>query len=328
MSEKKPRKIAIKLLAISAVFALIYWTIGGQWQDIINTTKKANKTTLTLSFLIYGVALYITCFRWHVLLKLQGIHLPHSEVLKLHYSGYFFNTTTPGAVTGDLIKIAAVMKKSDEKIVAAMSIFVDRLIGLTALLIIVLLSLIPAKEFLLSTEDHEIKLAVLTVSLGALASLICIIAYCFKSNLIRISLINRTVTWFNNKFPKLGQAFDQIIKAGDLYQNKWQACLGLLAISIFAHLCLGISFYLIGKSLGLEVSPILFILSMQISNALSAVFPLPGGLGLRDTIGKTFLLAAGTSSIMAATAPLLYTGVILSWGIIGAIVFVYWHFTK
>ena len=148
MSKSSTKKTVIKIAAAIAVFGLIYWTIGGQWKDILETSKLADKNLLIASFLVYGLALYFTCLRWHVLLKAQDIIISHWEVIKLHYSGYFFNTTTPGAVTGDVIKIAAIMEKSEEKIIAAMSIFIDRLIGLSGLLAVVLLSLIPAADFI------------------------------------------------------------------------------------------------------------------------------------------------------------------------------------
>ncbi|MCH2206143.1 MAG: flippase-like domain-containing protein [Lentisphaerales bacterium] len=328
MSKTSPKKLIIKAVALAAVCGLIYWTIGDQWQNILETTRQADSSLLAIAFTIYGIALYFTCIRWHALLKAQNIFIPHWEIIKLHYSGYFFNTTTPGAVTGDVIKIAAVMDRKDNKLIAGMSIFIDRLIGLSGLLVVVLLSLIPASDFILSTEHKEIKLSIYIVSAGAVVGLLCVFLWCLKARLIKITFVNSIVQKISLKYPKLAEAFANLFKAGDLYQAKWRTCLALLFLSMLSHVLLGLSFYTIGKSLGLDVSPVLFILSMQISNALAAVFPLPGGLGLRDSIGKGFLIAAGTPVAMAATAPLIYTGVMLGWGLIGAITFLYWHFTK
>ena len=87
---------------------------------------------------------------------------------------------------------------------------------------------------------------------------------------------------------------------------------------------MGISFYTLGLALGLDISPVLFILSIQISNALASILPLPGGLGLRDSIGKSFLLAAGCSEVKAVATPLLFSGVILFWAAVGALFFLVW----
>ena len=328
MSKSSIKKAALKIIAGAAVFGLIYWTVGGQWQDIFETSRLADKKFLAASFLIYGLALYLTCLRWHVLLKAQDISISHWEVIKLHYSGYFFNTTTPGAVTGDVIKIAAIIEKSDEKITAAMSIFIDRLIGLSGLLAVVLISLVPAADFISSNKHQEINLAIYIVSAGAIIGLGCILLWCIKAHLLKIKFIKSIISAVSEKYPRLKKAFLEVFKAGDMYQEKWRTCLALFFLSMFCHLLLGFSFYLIGRSLGLDISPVLFILSMQISNAIAAVFPLPGGLGLRDSIGKSFLVAAGTPDTMAATAPLIYSGVILSWGLIGALTFLYWRLTK
>ena len=177
-------------------------------------------------------------------------------------------------MTGDVIKIAAVMDKSDDKLVAGMSIFIDRLIGLSGLLVVVLLSLIAAADFILSSQHKEIQLSIYIVSTGAVIGLICIFLWCIKAQLMKIKFINTLTGKVSLKYPKLSDTFVNIFKAGDLYQAKWRTCLALLCLSIFSHILLGISFYIIGKSLGLDISPVLFILSMQVSNALAAVFPL------------------------------------------------------
>ena len=144
---------------------------------------------------------------------------------------------------------------------------------------------------------------------------------------ISLVIIPHHTQLVKQKSERLYNAFAQIFSAIENYQKNWKSCIFLIVISLISHSFLGLSFYLLGLALNLEVSPVLFILSIQVSNALAAVFPLPGGLGLRDAIGKYFLLAAGCTEAKAAAAPLLYSGVILFWGMIGALIFLHWRAT-
>ena len=325
---KKYKSILIKLLAIAIVILLLYWTVGEQGSKIIPTLKEADTYYLGLSAGLFGLALIMQYFRWLTLLRVQDINLTAKETFQLQLSGYFFNTTTPGAVTGDLIKIGTVMRRDpDKQIAAVMSIFMDRLIGLIALLIFVLAMTIPALDFVMKDSSSEIRLATLIVAGGALCGLFGVFLWAIRTKLAQIKIFRKLIDWIQKKSERLYLAFKEIITSIEAYSDQKKTCSALLLLSIIIHALLGLSFYFIGLSLGLEISPILFILSIQVSNALAAVFPLPGGLGLRDSIGKSFLLAAGCPAAQAAVAPLLYSGVTLGWGLVGAIIFVHWRMT-
>ena len=329
LNKKFLKSFFINVLTISFVLLLLYWTLPKDKDQIIaakNALREANLTYIFLAVVTFGFFLVITFYRWLTLLRIQNICLTVKESLQLHMAGFFFNTTTPGAVSGDLLKIGTAIRRDPEKrLQAVMSIFMDRLIGLGALLAFVLILLVPAMNFILNESSHNVRLATLIVAAGSICGGICLILWIIRRKLLRIFLIKKLLRSFEKKAPRLHQAFNQIIDAIEAYQQQWKTCLFLFGLSLLSHSCLGLSFYIVGLSLNLEISPLLFILSIQVSNALASVLPLPGGLGLRDSIGKSFLIAAGCPEAAAAVAPLLYSGVILFWGGIGALFFVYWR---
>ncbi len=69
-------------------------------------------------------------FRWRMLLKTQEISIPYFVALKLHLLGLFYNMFLPGAVGGDLLRAWYVTHHTEKKVAAALSVFVDRAIGL------------------------------------------------------------------------------------------------------------------------------------------------------------------------------------------------------
>ena len=325
-SSKKISGLFLKLASVIVVFLLIYLTAKGQVGNIADTIKTINIPTLILAIFVFSFSLAITFYRWYFLLKMQEINLTFKETLILHMSGFFFNTTTPGAVSGDVIKMATVMKRDPQnRIPAIMTIFMDRLIGLFALIILVLILVVPSYEFVLQEGSDNLKLAVAIVAGASLAGVLFMFGWIFRNKICSLPIIKNIIAWMARKSPKLFTAFQEVFDTIDTYKSKWKKCLYLFSLSLLSHFFLGLSFYIVGRSLGISANPLLFILSIQISNALSAVLPLPGGLGIRDTIGKAFLLALGCSEAQAASTPLMYTAVILFWAAVGSIFFIYWR---
>ncbi len=325
-SKKKLRNILLNIASIAVVGLLIYYTAAGQFNDIAASLKSIKVPYLATATVVYSFSLFITFYRWFFLLKMQSVNLSLKESFILHMSGFFFNTTTPGAVSGDVVKMATVMKRDpDKRIPAIMTIFMDRLIGLFALIILTLMLVIPSYSFIFSEGSKELKLAVAVVAIASICGIIFILGWLIRKRICSIPFIAKIIRWIEKRAPKLFTAFQQVFDTVDTYKKHWKKCLYLLFISIMSHIFLGLSFYIVGLSLGISANPILFILSIQISNALSSVLPLPGGLGIRDAVGKAFLIALGCSETQAAATPLMYTAIILFWAIIGSIFFLYWR---
>ena len=325
-SKKKLRNLLLNIASVAIVGLLIYYTVDGQFKDIASTLKSIKLPYFFAAAAVYAFSLFITFYRWFFLLKLQEIKLSFKESLILHMSGFFFNTTTPGAVSGDVVKMATVMKRDpDNRIPAIMTIFMDRLIGLFALILLTLILVIPSYNFIFTEGSKKLQLAVAIVAAACICGVIFICCWMIRKRICSTALISSLIKWIENRSPNLFNAFQQVFDTVDSYKQYWQKCLYLLSISIVSHVFLGLSFYIAGLSLGISANPVLFILSIQISNALSSVLPLPGGLGVRDAVGKAFLIALGCSEAQAAATPLMYTAIILFWAVIGSIFFLYWR---
>ena len=71
-----------------------------------------------------------------------GYSVSLARAIKLQMTGFFFNTAMPGAVGGDLVKVLYIIRDNRHlgKTPAIMSIFLDRLIGLSGLFMIGLIT--------------------------------------------------------------------------------------------------------------------------------------------------------------------------------------------
>jgi len=74
--------------------------------------------------------------RWQVLLRAKGIKRPQKELLSLYFIGAFFNNFLPSSIGGDVVKAYKLGRKTSEGVESAVSVFMERFMGLLALFLI------------------------------------------------------------------------------------------------------------------------------------------------------------------------------------------------
>jgi len=149
------KKFFIYLLKISAAVAIIWYMIhSGRLNVKAIYGAKDRLDLIVLSFLIMLVAILVTFYRWKLLLKGQNIMLSNKEIISLGFIGIFFTSVMPGAVGGDIIKSVYIAKKVKGRTVSSvLTVLLDRIIGLAALIMICSVGLlINLKTVLHNTE--------------------------------------------------------------------------------------------------------------------------------------------------------------------------------
>ena len=85
-----------------------------------------------LTSLIYG----IIAFRWWILMRARQLDVSLHKAFQLTMVGSFFNYCLPGSTGGDLVKAFYIARHSHRRADAVMTVFVDRITGLTALILL------------------------------------------------------------------------------------------------------------------------------------------------------------------------------------------------
>src|SRR5689334_22848414 len=67
------------------------------------------------AYLLLLLAGFASIYRWHILVKAQGIEFPLLRTFELSYVGIFFNIALPGAVSGDVVKAIYVGREVEGK---------------------------------------------------------------------------------------------------------------------------------------------------------------------------------------------------------------------
>jgi uncharacterized protein (TIRG00374 family) len=98
--------------------------------------READRKFLLLAVLIVPLSYVLTSVRWHLLLESLGIRLSFSRSLALNLVGAFYNAFMPGTTGGDLIKAYYAAKQTQYRTRAVLSVVIDRIIGLLALIFV------------------------------------------------------------------------------------------------------------------------------------------------------------------------------------------------
>ena len=138
----KKRRYIFLFLRIAVVSGGILWGVfwlskGQRWINLKDIfLQKMNPWFFALALGIFVFGQILVGLRWWLLLRTQAVFIGFWAAVRLHYLGLFYNNFMPGSVGGDLIRAWYVTKHSNQRFKAALSVFVDRLIGLLSTLFI------------------------------------------------------------------------------------------------------------------------------------------------------------------------------------------------
>lgn len=138
---KNSKKFLFKILKIAISFTLLYLVFTKvSFASIRNILQKINIWYLTIAAISLLVSQIISSNRLLFFFHNLSFNLSAKSNLKLYFVGMFYNFFIPGGIGGDAYKIYLLNKNfkwSAKRLTEA--VFVDRLIGLIAILIWILL---------------------------------------------------------------------------------------------------------------------------------------------------------------------------------------------
>ncbi len=120
------------------IWAVLWVSRGQRWENLAEIFLRLNLWVFAATLGIFVAAQLIIASRWWLLLRSQSALMDFWTLVKLHFLGLFYNNFMPGSVGGDLLRAWYVTKHTDRRFKAALSVFVDRVIGLLGTLIIAL----------------------------------------------------------------------------------------------------------------------------------------------------------------------------------------------
>jgi len=287
---------------------------------------------LACAFVILLVSM--TAFRWKLLLRAQGIDLSLMTCLKWTFVGYFFNQFLPGINGGDVVKMYYVSEETPMKAAAATSVFVDRVVGLAALMLVCVTGISLNIRFILGEAERSdgpfmehglVKAGILAFLF--LAVVVFFFALSFSKTLLRLGedMANRCSKWtIFSKATGFFEIFKKVHRSIFEYRASPATLLAAVALSAMVHVIVVSVNMMVARALGFpDLSWSFFFLLIPVINTVMAVPINVGGCGSREALYYYFFSSAGWAMEQAFSLAVLVYICQLTTSTIGACVWLW-----
>ena len=247
--EEKPKSMLMFLLKLAVSLSILGYLIAQLDLDSLHKLENDVWGPFVLSMGVMLVCIYFMTLRWRYVLELiEPKRYGVAKLFNFYLIGSFFNMFIPGSLGGDVLRIYYLVKAyAISKTRAVVSVLIERVAGLFALTLILIVSL-PFNE----TVREKLHIHTLESSLLVMGFVVgIVVAKALLAKKLRLGYVNILVILF---FSILGQSGDIVIS---------------YLFSEYLHL--GISIVQI-----MSIMPIVFI---------ATVIPISlGGLGVREGV--------------------------------------------
>ena len=289
------------------------WTKGPD--DLWRTLHLVHPGALVISTGLVGLAILLGVVRWRMVLETQGLDLPLGRATRISLVAQFFNSFLLGSTGGDLIKAFYAARETHHlKTEAVTTVFVDRLVGLWAMLFFAGVMMAPNLQLLL--HHHDIAAPALVI-LAMLVALTVVLSVAFWGGV-------------SKRFPRARHWLRRLPK-GVLLEKSLDSCRqfgrakGFLAKAVALSLVLNLIWVLqisvLGGGLDLSIPFTALLCIVPIIFCISALPITPNGLGVRENLFVFMLAALAVPGTAALSVSLLASAQGLFWSLVGGVVY-------
>jgi uncharacterized protein (TIRG00374 family) len=296
-------QIGLRAAASGALLALIFWRFGTA--EVLATLRGADAGWIALSAALVVLALWVSAWKWGVLLCAHGLCVPVRRLFGSYLIGLFFNNFLPSNIGGDVVRVHDVGRITGRPAVAAASVIGERLLAGLAL------ALTAAGALLFNaTASRQVGGSVALV-LAVFAGLSALVA----SSRVR-ARAGRLVPWLRGSV--VGRVAGHM---GEAFGDR-QAVAKVLALSFAFQAVVVLVGWTTLLAVGAPVTLAACFAFIPIISALQLVPISLNGLGVREGAYVFFFGTIGVAAGQAVAASLLFGLVVTAVSLAGGVLFV------
>ncbi|MDH7486100.1 MAG: lysylphosphatidylglycerol synthase transmembrane domain-containing protein [Anaerolineae bacterium] len=290
-------KLLTGLKVVISVGLIAYLFRRVDLAEVGGALASARPGYLLLALLLYLAAITLNAVRWQGLLRAQGIPVPLAALLEYTFVGVFFNNFLPANVGGDIMRGYGLARYTDYAADAAVSVIVDRIVGLLAFLASAVVAALVAMRSTGQANLRQLALVAL-VALGVVGLGFLLLL----SRRLR-AWLERFFRW--RPLSPLAPLYSRLSDAFDAYRHSH----GALALAFLISLALVFSTnfvnWFLAQALGGGIS-FLYICLFNPLIAFVLLVPISiGGLGLNQSAYVFFFGLVGVPERLALAVSLL-----------------------
>jgi glycosyltransferase 2 family protein len=307
---RRPVKVALQIVVSVGVLALLLWQID--LQQTVDIIRDSHWGYVLGSFVIFLGTTWLMAWRWGALLAAKGIHEPFSWLLRMYFVSYAAGQVLPTAVGGDAVRIIEhSRRRPDAKATAAGAVFMERVIGSAATLILAAVGLAVA------AGRYE----------GARLLFVLEVVFVAAMILLGLMLFSRRLgeTLERRLFPlgrsvKLEKPLRSLYWAMHEYRLSPGVLTVVLGVTVVSQFMRVIAIWLCGEAVGADVSPVVYIILGPLLFLVQMVPFTLNGLGVREAFFVVFLGRFDVPEDVAFAAGFLFYAVSVATSIPGGII--------
>ena len=284
---------------IGVAVVAIAWVLRGQdWVELGRAFQRLSLWYFALGLAAFAGTQLVIAFRWWLLLRAQAIYIAIGATIRLHFFGLFYNNVMPGSVGGDLLKAWYVTKHTQKRLAGALSVVVDRFIGLVGLIFMAVCAyLLFARGSLGGPAEAghdgagqwlgQHKNLIFWVFVGIIAVLVFVLVQPYGRARLRRAL-GRAM---HRGIGLLLEAKDAAL----VYCRKPVTVLWAMLLTFVAQSVVIIAFWLLGRNLGIEAGLTQYFLIFPVTWVVGALPISVAGLGVVEaSTVELFVRLTGT----------------------------------
>ncbi len=286
------KKVLLTMLQLAVTIGLLWWVFHdpGRRHEMLEAVKLADWRWLGVGTGIFFLGTITATARWKILLAVQNIQMTWLRTWQLFMIGMFFNLFMLGSTGGDVVKMFLTMREAKEnKAAALLSVFMDRVIGMLAL-IFLSVSFLYFRYDLLNHAEGSSTLLNLLLWLLAAALLIIISMFVVAG----LGWVHSLPPWT----PLRGRMVE-VSAALHTYGQSWRLTIWALLISFPLFGMYFTTFYCAARAFTTLVGLVDIFSVMPIVAVITAIPISVSGIGLRESLFVSLLAPFGVGAAIA-----------------------------
>lgn len=277
---RKSRKFAVTMAKVCLAVVIVGYLIFKIQEDAGFTRlvrEPKNWSFLAVALVMVLAAFSISMVRWYLLVRGLGLSFRLRDAFRLGALGFMLNQVMPGSIGGDLFKAAFIAhEQPGRRTEAVASVFIDRFVGLVAMLLVASIALVFAGQTLSASSF----LAGLRVFVWVSTAVGIAMMLLLTSRLVSGARAQRLA----GEIPAIGHLLARLVAGLEQFSSRRRYLAAAFMLALATH-CLFISgFWCVSRGLPINGPTFLQNATIVPLALVAGAIPLtPGGLGLTET---------------------------------------------
>ncbi len=260
---------------------------------------QADWLVLLTALACYFLAIVLGVIKWQLLVRAQGLEAPLGSLITYSFVGLFFGNLLPGTVGGDVVRAYGLARATGRAEAAAISVLVDRLMGLAAFLgAAVVMAIVAAITLTRGGELEQLEIVMAMAAVLFIAGGALLFSRRFSERWMQL------FRWA--PLARVQPIAAKIQHALQVYRHNYRALVFNLGISTCIVVVTTLTWYTVGVALGLQV-PLFYYFLFNPLIAIVVLIPISlNGLGPKEATAVFFFGLVGVPGELALALSLIF----------------------